>query len=242
MKGYRLDNDIELLPGGAVVVREPRAVVVADLHLGAEAALEHDGLSLPRLQTKKAEAYLRTVVEEVEPDQLVIAGDLKHNFSRNLIQEWDDVDGFVRAVADVVRLVVVKGNHDNYLSLILRESGVPLKKEHALGAITVIHGHANTDARGRVIMGHIHPSVTLKDGAGARVKRPCYLFDRKRGTLIIPALSIVSPGIDVVGNTSSDNMSPALPATGLTDFTPLVFSDSKPLIFPTVGELRSHDG
>ncbi len=239
MKGYRLDDDLELLPGGAALLHEPRTLIVADLHLGAEAALEHDGLSIPRLQTRKAEAYLRRLIDEVGPDRLVIAGDLKHNFSRNLTQEWEEVDAFVRSVSDVVDLVVTRGNHDNFLSLILRESGVPFIRELKLGDYTVLHGHADASSRSRIVMGHIHPSITLRDGAGARVKRPCFLHERAGRILIVPALGIVSPGIDVVGSPSSDRMSPLLPPSGLKGFVPVVFDGHNPLVFPTVGELRS---
>jgi putative SbcD/Mre11-related phosphoesterase len=239
MRGYRLDDDIELLPGGAVILRKPRALVVADLHLGCEAALEYEGLSLPRVQTSRIESYLRSVIEAVGPDLLVVAGDLKHNFSRNLVQEWGDVTAFVRSVADIVETVVVRGNHDNFLSIILGELGIPFKKEHRVGDITVVHGHLGSVEQGRVVFGHIHPSIVLRDDAGARVKTPCFLADKASGKLVLPALSIVSPGLDVVGGTASDRMSPLLSPAGLEPFTPVVFSGPRPLAFPTIGELRS---
>jgi putative SbcD/Mre11-related phosphoesterase len=238
MRGYRLDADIELLPGGAIVLRKPNTVVVADLHLGSEAALEHEGLSLPRVQAKKIEAYLRSMVEAVGPDQLVIAGDLKHNFSRNLTQEWSEVAGFVRAISEIVDIVVVRGNHDNFLSTILSEMAIPLKREHRIGGYTVVHGHAESSGKGPFIMGHIHPSIALRDEVGAGLKNPCYMYDETKGMIVLPALSIVSPGVDIVGNTCSDTMSPLIAPFGLGGFVPIVFSGLKPLVFPTVSKLR----
>jgi putative SbcD/Mre11-related phosphoesterase len=243
MRGYRLDDDIELLPGGAIALRKPRAVVVADLHLGCEAALEREGLSLPRVQTRKIGSYLRGVVEAVSPDLLVVAGDLKHNFFRNLVEEWNDVSAFVRSMAEMVELVVVRGNHDNFLSVILGELGIPFRREYRMGNVLVLHGHASagTGAGERVVFGHIHPSIGLRDDAGARVKSPCFLVDRSSGMLILPPLSIVSPGVDVVRNPAADRMSPLLAPSGLRGFTPVVFSGPRPLTFPTVGEMRDED-
>ncbi|HIH02223.1 TPA: metallophosphoesterase [Thermoplasmata archaeon] len=238
MRGYRLDDETELLPGGALLLRKPRTVVVADLHLGCEAALEYQGLSLPRVQTARIGEYLKEVVDAVGPDQLVIAGDLKHNFSRNLLQEWEDVSSFVHMVADLVDLVVVRGNHDNYLSMILNDLGIPLRREHRVGGTTVLHGHAASEVGGRLVFGHLHPSVTLRDDAGAGLKAPCFLVDRAAGMLILPPLSIVSPGVDVILNISADRMSPLLPPSGLRSFSPVVFSGSRPLAFPAVGPLR----
>ena len=242
MRGYRLDDDTELLPGGALLLRRPRTVVVADLHLGCEAALEHQGLSLPRVQTTRIGEYLKEVVDSVGPDHLVVAGDLKHNFSRNLVQEWDDVSSFVRMMADLVDLVVVRGNHDNYLSIILGELGIPLRREHQVGRTRILHGHAPAEVSSQVVFGHIHPSLTLRDDAGARLKTPCFLVDKASGTVVLPPLSIVSPGVDVILNASADRMSPILPPSGLRGFTPVVFSGSRPLTFPTVGALRDGKG
>ncbi len=238
MRGYRLDADLELLPGGAVMLHRSRTVVVADLHLGCEATLEREGLSLPRVQAKKIEAYLISVIEAVGPDRLVVAGDLKHDFSRNLTQEWNEVTCFVRAVADLVDLVVVRGNHDNFLSVILSELDIPFRRDCRVGDHTVLHGHTETTAEGPLIIGHIHPSILLRDNVGARVKSPCYLYDHMRGILVLPALSIVSPGMDVVGTPSSDAVSPLIAPYGLGGFVPIVFSGSKPMTFPTVSELR----
>ncbi len=224
------------------MLRQPRTVVVADLHLGCEAALEYEGLSLPRVQAKKIEAYLTSVIEAVGPDELVVAGDLKHNFSHNLTQEWNEVTSFVRAIADLVEIVVVRGNHDNFLSAILAELGIPFKREYEVGSYTVIHGHEEAPKNGPLVLGHIHPSILLRDDVGAGMKSPCYLYDRERGIIVLPALSIVSPGIDVIGNPSSDVVSPLIAPYGLGGFVPIVFSGSRPMTFPTVSELRREGG
>jgi putative SbcD/Mre11-related phosphoesterase len=237
-RGYRVGENLELLPGGAALLTDENVLIVADLHLGCEAALEYEGVSLPRVQTKIIETYLKGVVEEVSPSRLVVAGDLKHNFSRNLIQEWQDVSRFVSMLRGTVALEVVKGNHDNYLVNILRDNGLSLKNEVRVGHARIVHGHSGARALGSTIMGHIHPSLGLRDKVGSWIKAPCYLVHERLGIIVLPALSIVSAGVDVVGQPSSDKMSPLLPENGLRDFVPVAFSNGRPLKFPSVGEMR----
>jgi putative SbcD/Mre11-related phosphoesterase len=238
LKGHKVCDGIEIFPGGAAFIREERVLVVADMHLGCEASLEYQGMSIPRVQTRKIGEYMKQVISTLEPSRVVVAGDLKHNFSRNLNQEWQDVYSFVRTLCDAVPLEVVKGNHDNYLGMILREYGTPLRKETHFGNVRVLHGHEGSLGDDVTIMGHIHPSIRLRDEVGGSVKDRCFLFEPEMRVLVLPALSLISPGTDVVGQKSADRISPLLADRGLGDFVPIAFSGSRALIFPRVAELR----
>ncbi len=238
VRGHRIADNMEILPGGAALLLDENVLVVADLHLGYEAALEQEGLSIPRVQTKKIEQYLLGTIEAVRPSKVVVAGDLKHNFSRNLTQEWQDVARFVGALRGLVSLEVVKGNHDNYLGIILSEHGVPFRREVQHSGVRIVHGHEGVLTDAPTIMGHIHPSIRLKDSVGASLKDPCFLFEPARNVLVLPALSLVSPGTDVASQDWSDDISPMLASSGLSAFVPIAFSGDKALEFPTVGELR----
>ena len=236
--GFRVARGIELLPGGAALLTEENVMVVADMHLGVEAALEYEGLSIPRVQTKKIADYMDRMIEIVSPSRIVVAGDLKHNFSRNLIQEWRDIEFFVKRLSGRSSLVVIKGNHDNYLGSILRELSIPLRSETTVSGIRVLHGHSGKLGDQMTIMGHLHPSLRLRDDIGASLKDRCFLYDKGRKVLVLPALSLVAYGTDVISQPSADRMSPLLSAEGLSTFVPIVFSGSKALRFPSVGELR----
>ncbi len=240
--GRRIAPGIEIMPGGAALLTDENVVVVADMHLGVEATLEYEGLSIPRVQTKKIESYMAGVIRAVSPSRIIVAGDLKHNFSRNLVQEWEDIRRFVKSLSGKTTLEVVKGNHDNYLGSILSEHRIPLKSEMLVSGVRILHGHAGSLDGRFTIMGHIHPSLRLKDSVGASIKDRCFLYDRKERVLVLPALSLVAYGTDVVGQASADGMSPLLCGTGLSGFTPIMFSDETPLRFPTVGTLRKERG
>lgn len=242
MRGHGIWDGVELYEGGAALLTDESVLVVADLHLGCEAALEYEGLSIPRVQTRKIEKYLHGIIDGIGPDRLVFAGDLKHNFSRNLTQEWQDVSRFIREVQRKVSIEVVKGNHDNYLGAILAEYGVPLRKETCACGYRILHGHSGMQKGGPLIFGHIHPSIRITDSVGVSVKDHCFLCSKEMQVLILPALSVVSPGMDVVGNEYSDRSSPLLPSSGLSEFVPVVFTKEKALEFPTVGSLRRTQG
>jgi len=237
-RGYRLAEGIEIFEGGAALFTDENVLVVADMHLGYEAALEYEGLSIPRVQTKKIERYMVDVIGSVGPRKVIVAGDLKHNFSRNLVQEWKDVSRFVEVLSGLAPLEVVKGNHDNFLGVILKEREITLRKTIQIGDTTVVHGHELVDVSQQIVMGHLHPSIRLTDSVGASLKDQCFLYNERKRVLILPALSLVSPGTDVVGQMSSDKMSPLLADAGLSDFVPIAFSGEEALKFPTVGELR----
>lgn len=236
-KGYIVEQGVELFPAGALMLRDHNALVVSDLHLGCEAALEYQGLSLPRLQTGKLKRTLVDHIESLKPDRLIVAGDLKHNFSRNLTQEWNDIVDFLRSISDIVGIDIVRGNHDNYLGAILSEFRIPLRSELRIGRFRIIHGHSGT-ARGPTIMGHIHPSIALRDGVGGRVKQPCFMYDRAASTIVLPAMSIVFPGTDVGRVVASDVTFPVLAESRVDEFTPIVFVEDRPLVFPKLGEMR----
>ena len=232
---------MELLPGGAALLTEENVLVVADMHLGVEAALEYEGLSIPRVQTKKIADYMTKTIQAVSPSKVIVAGDLKHNFSRNLVQEWQDIERFVKGLSGKTSLEVIKGNHDNYLGLILREHGIPLRREATVSGVRILHGHSGRLGDQITVMGHIHPSIRLRDSIGASLKSQCFLYDKVRRVLVLPALSLVAYGTDVVSQTASDSISPLLSEDGLSGFAPIVFSEKCPMKFPTVGELRAID-
>ncbi len=242
LRSHRLNERLEILPGGAALLTEENVLVVADMHLGCEAALEYEGLSIPRVQTSKIRSYMDELIESIGPRRLVVAGDLKHNFSRNLIQEWNSISTFVSMLRDRVPMEVVKGNHDNYLGSILSGYGIPLRSELDISGVRLLHGHVGSlDAR-PTVLGHVHPSIRLRDGVGAGLKDQCFLYDEERMVLVLPALSIVASGVDVVRQGSADRISPLLAEMGLGSFVPIAFSRQRPLRFPKLSEMRRVEG
>ncbi len=198
-------KDLTLTPERAAIVG--RVAIIADLHLGIENAMVEKGISIPELQFEEVMERIFTVIEKYDVEKLVIAGDLKHEFGRNLPLEWKDVSEFLEKLNDIVELEVVRGNHDNFLPAILAKYGLELKEEVKVGGWKVVHGHKEVEGE-RIIMGHEHPAVKIRYG-GAVYSYPCYLHARNdREILVLPAQSPLSSGTDVL--TADSFLSPLL--------------------------------
>jgi len=186
-----------------------RTLVLGDLHLGIEASLELDGLQLPRAQSREMRRRVEEVVKLQNPNRIVLLGDLKHEFSRNLDQEWSQVREMLELLGSLAEVTVVRGNHDNYLATITSRLGVGLVDEAVVDGVHLSHGHIFNPGR-PLVQGHEHPSARLFDGVGGYVKLPAFLYHRQAEVLILPAFSPLAAGNDVSTLLTGDILSPGL--------------------------------
>jgi len=186
-------GNLKLTPEKAAIIG--RTAVIADLHLGFENVMQDSGIAFPRMQIREVIANTRKILEKYTIDRLVIAGDLKHEFSRNLPYEWEDVEAFLKAFSNV-KIEVVRGNHDNFLAAILAKHGIELKEVTKIDGWTVVHGHRECDAE-KIIMGHEHPAVRIR--RGGIYSFPCFLHAKgDRDVVVLPAFSPLMSGSDVL--------------------------------------------
>ncbi len=172
--------------------------IIADLHLGLEGVLESRGIAIPSLQVERIISEVEGIVAEFNPEELVVAGDLKHEFSRNLPEEWKDVRKFVERISGEVRLRVVRGNHDNFLQSILSKYNIDFEDSVKIGEFYVVHGHRDTD-REKLIIGHEHPSIKIRHGGGLYSFRAfLHAVNNEKDVWVIPHFSPVLPGYNVI--------------------------------------------
>jgi putative SbcD/Mre11-related phosphoesterase len=209
MQELELSNGLWITNERCVVMKRRQVAIISDLHIGLESVLEASGLHLPHIQTDSMKASIQHIIERYQPQQFIILGDLKHEFSRNLTQEWSEVKRLLEILQERGKVVLIKGNHDNYLATIASKMGIDLVEQYELDGVTFSHGHLPTNSRPLVI-GHEHPSIRLFDPIGAYVKMPCYIHLPREQILIIPAFSPLVSGTDFTGATSASVMSPIL--------------------------------
>ena len=223
-------NELEIVPGLLIsndlclIIPRERTAVISDLHLGYESVLEDTGLHLPRIQNERIEENLERIVERHKPQRFVILGDLKHEFSRNLAQEWSEVRRLLGVLMEQGEVIVVKGNHDNYLATIASKLGVDLVEEYSLAGWTFAHGHEDRPERPLVI-GHEHPSIRLYDEVGGCVKMRCFVHLPRQKVLVLPAFSPLAPGTDFTGITSESTFSPVLQRSDMSEARAIACSD-----------------
>jgi len=199
-----IDDALHLIGVGAYLPAS-RTLIVADLQLGQEGQLRAAGHGILDRDAEAMRVLLLDMLEATQAKTVVINGDLKHAFGRILPQEREDIHRIVGALQMKANVILVKGNHDTLTKPIAEELGLTLVDSWTDGDTLVLHGHkapeddpAFKNAK-TVIIGHLHPAVTLSDGVRAeRVK--CFLLGahQKKRLVILPSCTTLAAGADVL--------------------------------------------
>ncbi len=183
------------------------SLIIADLHLGIEGVLEEKGVAIPSLQIGDIIDEITELLEELMPNELIIAGDLKHEFSMNIPEEWKDVKRFIESVIEYTEVKVIRGNHDNFLQTILSKYDIDFMESYSIGDFSVIHGNKEVDSE-RIIMGHEHPSIKLRHEGGIYSYRAfLHCRNEEREVWVLPHFSPILSGTNIL---ESDFISPVM--------------------------------
>jgi len=211
----------------AVFIERMDTLVLADLHLGIEGALEKQGVFLPLSVSLKLVEKIEELVEYVKPKRVIFLGDVKHEFGFPNPSEWINVKKLLQFLLDNNLLVeVVRGNHDNYLISILKRYGIPLHQDVlSCGEISFTHGHLEVKVENLgeiIIMGHEHPSLRLRDEVGVSHKFKCFLVGRvgEKVLIVLPSANELATGTDVNLTSREDFLSPILRKVDIKEFQP----------------------
>ncbi len=212
-------------------IEKHKTLVISDVHLGYEHAMEYKGILLPRFQLKDILKNLDLIFSKAKIDCVVINGDLKHEFGKILKQEWKDVlQFFDYLIQKCKKIIVVKGNHDVILGPIAEKRNIQIVKELILGEVLIVHGDAEIKLEKSVktiIIGHEHPAISLRENE--RVERfKCFLKGKYCGkTLVVqPSFNPLVEGTDI---TKGDILSPLI--KNIFDFEVFVADGEKTLYF-----------
>ncbi len=215
-----------------------KTVLVTDFHLGYESVLKEDGVTLPTFQNEMILDRLANIKNRYDPDSFIVLGDFKHNFGRSEDQEFNELLDIMDYLIEHSSLVMIKGNHDNYLENYANIKSVPIYEDlmHFEG-MTLTHGHQQIQSDELLVMGHEHPAVEIKDDVGSKMKFSCYLYHPECKILVLPAIDPLSEGRDVIGSTSffSKNLNNLDPA----DFQIYAISEDGLLDFHRVRDVRT---
>jgi hypothetical protein len=160
-----------------VVTGEERYLVVADLHFGIEADLAAHGLHF-RSRSKARLERLLAIMERVDPDGLVLLGDVKHSIPTITRQEYYELPRILETLRDRVPLKVFPGNHDIGIERYLKPAEIYAKDGAVIDGVGYLHGHMypSPDLVGHlIIIGHHHPLLSLRDEVGCALQSPAYL-------------------------------------------------------------------
>ncbi len=215
----------------ALYIKSSDAIVIADVHLGYEEAMASQGVFIPKTQLRRGLKALKEFRKLVEARRLIINGDLKHSFNKLLRQERVEVEQFIAEASSLgfKEIVLVRGNHDNYVSPLLRRLGVSIVEDYMdLGeGVVLTHGHLDVMPEGDiVVIGHEHPAVQINMG-GSKVKFPALLLmPTVKGGLIVvmPAFGSYQTG-NIVTLDRNNYLSPLVKSQGVIEDTVPVIID-----------------
>ena len=186
-------------------IRKHRILILADVHIGFEEEVSLRGGYLPRFQLRNAMRMLEEAFSSVSAEGILFAGDLKHLFNTlGRLERAELLELLTYVRKHVERIVVVRGNHDNFLPAMKRWVDFELVDYYLVPPYAVVHGHRDLGeglsdrSWDYLIMGHEHPSIALRDPVGIVGKFPCFLVGdtamEGRRVVVLPAVGAYQTG------------------------------------------------
>lgn len=181
-----------------------RTLAIGDLHLGYEGSMRRSGVMIPVKLFEKSVADFDLIIKKIgNVDNIVILGDLKHEFGTILPDEWNYIIKFIEHVkSKCKKLIVIEGNHDVTLFPLLRKMKIEGLDYFIWNEVAFTHGdkdydEMNLDKVKYWVLGHGHPAINLYDGP-KKEKYKCFLSGNysKKKVIIVPSFFPLVEGTD----------------------------------------------
>lgn len=168
-----------------------RILAVGDLHLGYEETLNLAGIYISREMFNEIISEFNEIFSKTgKLDEIILLGDVKHDFGKNLNQEWNDaLKLFEYFESKAKKIIITRGNHDNYLKNITSKKQIEVLDYYISKEYCFLHGNKeypemlSKDIK-FWIMGHAHPAVKITDNFKTE-KYKCFLTGNYKGKTII---------------------------------------------------------
>lgn len=205
----------------SVYLEEEKILVISDLHLGYEQGLQEQGVFIPRQQYKQIiedlnRIFLEIFVNEKSGDdngsvnspklkEIIILGDLKHEFSHTSSQEWREVlDLLEYLLGKAEKITIIRGNHDNFLSNVVKnKENIKLVDYYILEENAFMHGdkifsEVLDKKIKKIFLGHMHPAISIAKGVKEE-KYKCFLTGKYKDKeiIILPSFFPLVEGSEV---------------------------------------------
>ena len=214
--------------GLALLIKPENILIIGDTHIGMEAALNEEGMLIPRFQFKEIMLETKKILEETNPSLIIMNGDIKHNFGSISRQEWQNTKKYLELLESKAMVIFIKGNHDTILGPIAKKQNVEIKEHYKIRDIYICHGHKiptdkDYEKAKKIIIGHEHPAISLRDGPRTE-KYKCYLKGKheNKGLIVMPSMTMVNEGTDVL---KEKLLSPFLKDKNIKEFEAYIVGD-----------------
>ncbi len=215
-------------------------LIISDLHFGYETSLNNQGLMIPQFQYEKLIDSLSNIQEKANATNIILNGDIKHNFQDISKQEWKEVLDFIDFLSDIfVDIRVTKGNHDNFTQYILNKRDIIMEDEIILNNFLITHGHRIPDSIpnniNTIVIGHEHPCIGIRNGERVeKVKSFLVGMWNEYNLIVTPSFTPISSGSDVL---HEKTISPFI--KDVSDFDVIAVEDEEVYSFGLVKDILS---
>jgi len=193
--------------GKSLFFPKEKIAVIGDLHLGYEAALRSRGLEVPIKQFEEMQEELEKTLGNIKArygkiEEVVFLGDLKHHFNY-LATEKEDIRKLLSLLKkqgiEENKVIFIRGNHEK------NDKSGKYVDYYIVKDIAFIHGHREfieiySKEINIVVMGHIHPTVTLQDKMKVKSEKyKCFLVGRfkKKDFVVVPSFISITEGVSM---------------------------------------------
>ncbi len=192
-------HNLLLLPEKAMIWKEEKKLILADIHIGKVTHFRKSGIALPPHAENDNYDRLSSILLNHDIDEVLILGDLFHSTYN---EEWEKFARFIERFGGL-KFSLVMGNHDildtqHYQidNLIVHPKSIksgPFLFSHD----KILSGeHYN-------IHGHIHPGIRLQGKGRQTLRLPCFYFGV--GHAVMPAFGEFT-GLHVLDINKSDDV------------------------------------
>jgi hypothetical protein len=243
-----INKDIEAIEGIPILfIRPLSALVCSDLHLGYEGVAAERGIMLPKINFRKIREQIKLAQDHAHASSIIINGDIKNEFSKVHTEEFNEFNDLVRYLKEdlgIKNITLIKGNHDNFIDRLERPLGVRVERQQVLmDNFLFFHGEEPPDLNEEnvLIMGHLHPCVSIYSSLGIKEKLRCFLVGKTRKNkelIILPAMSYYSEGLEV-NSVSKSKLSTVLDSIAeINCLRALCICEEETLDFGTIQDLK----
>ena len=197
-------KDVAIAEQALYLVKE-RTLILSDMHIGIEEAMQKKGFLLPRFQLKDFEIRLDKIFQEHAVDTVVFNGDLKHEFGSISATEWRNIASMLEFAGKYAKeIVIIRGNHDILLEPIAKKLNIKVQDYCKINGYFICHGdklikNADFEDSSVIIIGNEHAAISLRKG-GRKELYKCFLLGAFMGKKLIamPSFNAMAEGTDIL--------------------------------------------
>lgn len=186
-------------------LKNKKVLVVGDIHMGFDEALNKQGVLVPRHQHIETLNRLEDILSKLKIDTIIINGDLKHEFGNISETEWRHTLKILDLMSKHCKnIILIKGNHDTILGPIAKKRDLEVKEYHLIDDIYFCHGDViPTGSEFKkcktIVIGHEHPAINLRSGARIETFK-CFLKGKfkQKNLIVMPSFNLVVEGTDIL--------------------------------------------